>query len=465
MAVGGQRDEGRAMERRRQVRAWYMFDWANQPFNTLLLTFIFAPYFAAHVAADPVTGQQQWGWMLAFTGVTIAVLAPILGAVADAAGRWRPWLLLWSALYVAGSAALWFAVPGAETVWPILLAFAIGMIGLEFGIVFTNALLPGLGSREELGRISGTGWALGYAGGVVSLAMVLVFLAETDTGRTLVGLAPAFGLDPEMREGTRAVGPFSALWYVVFALPVFLFIPEHSRPRPAAGALRRGLGEIGATLRRLPRHRSLFAYLGASMFYRDALNGIYAFGGIYAAGVLGWSITQIGVFGIVAAVVGAMACWLGGRADSAYGPKPVIAAAILALIAVCLVIVTTDRTMLMGMPVAAGSTAPDIAFYLCGAAIGAAGGILQAASRTMLVRQANPARMTEGFGLYALSGKATAFLAPALVALTTQITESQRLGVMPLIGLFLIGLLLLAFVKADGETEASWSAEPSQPLR
>jgi UMF1 family MFS transporter len=449
-------------ERRRQVRAWYMFDWANQPYNTLLLTFIFAPYFAASVAPDPVTGQQMWGWMLAIAGACIAMMAPVLGALADSAGRWRPWLLLWSALYVAGSFALWWAVPGADPVWPILLAFAVGMIGLEFGIVFVNALLPGLGRREELGRISGTGWALGYAGGVVALAVTLVFLAETESGRTLAGLAPAFGLDPETREGTRAVGPFTALWYVVFALPLFLFLPEHARPRPAAGALRRGLRGMAATLRGLPRHRSLFAYLGASMFYRDALNGIYAFGGIYAAGVLGWSITQIGVFGIVAAVVGAVACWLGGRADSRFGPKPVIVAAILALIAVCAVIVTTDRTMLMGVPLAEGSAAPDIAFYLIGAVIGAAGGILQAASRTMLVRQANPARMTEGFGLYALSGKATAFLAPALVALATQATGSQRLGVAPLIGLFVIGLVLLLWVRAEGE-DTRWDSSDTPP--
>jgi UMF1 family MFS transporter len=444
----------------RRIRAWWLFDWANQPYNTLLLTFIFAPYFASAVAPDPVTGQKLWGWMLALTGISIALMAPVLGAIADSAGRWRPWLLLWSVLYIAGSLALWWAVPGAEPLWPILLAFAIGMIGLEFGIIFTNALLPGLGRREDLGRISGTGWAIGYAGGVVSLALMLLFLAETDTGRTLIGLAPAFGLDPEMREGTRAVGPFSALWYVVFALPLFLVIPEHRRPRPAAGAVRKGLAELVTTLRSLPRHPSLFAYLGSSMFYRDALNGIFAFGGIYAAGVLGWSIVQIGVFGITAAVVGAVACWLGGKADSAFGPKPVIVTGIFALVAVCLVVVTTDRSMVLGIPLAEGSSLPDIVFYACGAVIGAAGGTLQAASRTMMVRQANPARMTEAFGLYALSGKVTSFLAPGLVALATQITDSQRLGVAPLIGLFLIGLILLVFVKPDGERPETWAVSP-----
>jgi UMF1 family MFS transporter len=380
--------------------------------------------------------------------------------VADSAGRKRPWIVLWSAFYVVGSLALWWAVPGMDAVWIVLLAFGIGMIGLEFGIIFTNALLPSLGKREELGQISGTGWAFGYTGGVLSLAIMLLFLAENETGRTLIGWEPAFGLDPDAREGTRAVGPFSALWYLVFVIPFFLWVSEPPRAvvAPPAGVVREGLADMRRTLRGLPRHPSLLAYLGSSMFYRDALNGIYAFGGIYAAGVLGWTITLIGLFGITAAVTGAIFCLLGGRADRRFGPKPVIVTAILALIAVCLVVVTTDRSMVLLFPVAAGSNLPDITFFLCGGVIGAAGGVLQAASRTMMVRQANPARMTEAFGLYALSGKATAFLAPASVALATQVFDNQRLGVTPLIGLFLIGLLLLVWVKPDGERPEAWQA-------
>jgi len=444
----------------RRIWGWYFFDWANQPFNTLLLTFIFAPYFVSAVAPDPVTGQQWWGWMLTATGLTIAVLAPLLGAMADSAGRKRPWIVLWSAFYIAGSFALWWAVPDMDAVWIVLLAFGIGMIGLEFGIIFTNALLPSLGAREDLGRISGSGWAFGYVGGVVSLAIMLLFLVENETGRTLIGFAPALGLDPDAREGTRAVGPFSALWYLVFVIPFFLWVKEPAVPvAPREGVVRQGLSDMVRTLRGLPRHPSLLAYLGSSMFYRDALNGIYAFGGIYAAGVLGWSVTMIGIFGITAAVTGAIFCWLGGRADRAFGPKPVIITAIIALIGVCLVVVMTDRSMVLLFPVSQDSALPDIAFFLCGGFIGAAGGVLQASSRTMMVRQANPARMTEAFGLYALSGKATAFIAPAGVALATQIFDSQRLGVMPLIGLFLIGLVLLVWVKPDGERPEAW--EPS----
>ncbi|WP_296643317.1 MFS transporter [Roseinatronobacter sp.] len=440
---------------RKRIWGWWAFDWANQPYNTLLLTFIFAPYFASAVASDPVTGQALWGWMLAISGLLIAVAAPVMGAIADSSGNRRSWLLLWSALYALGAASLWFAVPNADpvTIALVLLAFAIGLVGLEFGIVFTNATLPDLGTREDLGQISGTGWALGYVGGLVSLVVMLLFLAENDQGVTLIGLSPLFGLDADAREGTRFVGPFTAIWYAIFVIPFFLWVPIKSASVRATGAVRRGLSELRDSLRALPGRRSLFAYLGASLLYRDALNGIYAFGGIYAAGVLGWSIVQIGVFGILAAAVGAVACWLAGKLDTRFGPKPVIIGCVVLLMAVCVIIVGTDRSMAVFLPVADGSSLPDITFYICGALIGAGGGSLQSASRTMMVRQADPARMTEGFGLYALSGKALAFLAPASVALVTTLTDSQRLGVTPLIVLFMAGLVLLILVDPEGEPE------------
>ncbi|MGL4413205.1 MFS transporter [Roseinatronobacter monicus] len=449
---------------RKRIWGWWMFDWANQPYNILLLTFIFAPYFTSSVAPDPVSGQAMWGWMLAISGVLTAIFAPVLGAIADCSGSKKRWILLWSAMYVAGSSMLWWAVPDADQsrLIMILVAFAIGMVGLEYGIVFTNSLLPTLGKREDWGKISGTGWALGYIGGLISLFVMLLLLAENDRGVTLLGNAPILGLDPEAREGTRAVGPFAALWYMVFVIPFFLWVKEPPHRKAAAGAVQRGLTELKDSLRALPSRRSLFAYLGSSMVYRDALNGIYAFGGIYAAGVLQWSIVQIGVFGILAAAVGAVACVIAGRLDSRFGPKPVIVGAILLLIVVCTIIVGTDRTMVLFRPVVAGSSLPDIVFYICGALIGAGGGSLQAASRTMMVRQADPDRMTEGFGLYALSGKVISFIAPALIAVATTVTGSQRLGVTPLIVLFVIGLILLLWVKAEGEPEFQ-CVSPSSP--
>jgi UMF1 family MFS transporter len=320
-------------------------------------------------------------------------------------------------------------------------------------------MLPDLGSRDEIGRISGNGWAFGYVGGLVALIIMLVFFAENPAGVTLVGLSPLFGLDAAAREGTRFVGPLTAIWYVVFMIPFFLFVRDPRPKRASATAIRLALSDLRTTLRTLPQSKSLLAYLASSMFYRDALNGIYTFGGIYAAGVLGWSVVDTGIFGILAIITGAVFAWLGGRLDMARGPKPVIALCIVVLALVALAIVFVSRNSVFGIAVSETSRLPDIAFYVCGAFIGAAGGALQSASRTMMVRQANPARMTEAFGLYALAGKATSFIAPLSIAAMTWATGSQQLGVTPLIFLFLIGLVLLFWVKPDGDRAAPWTDE------
>ncbi|MBM9596152.1 MFS transporter [Roseitranquillus sediminis] len=444
---------------RRRIWGWMMFDWASQPYATLLLTFIFAPYFAT-VVGDPVRAQTLWGAMLGVVGICIALLAPVLGAVADSSGRRTPWIVTFSVIYTVAAFALWWAVPASENVIWILVVFGAGLWGMEFATVFTNAMLPDLGAREEIGRISGTGMAWGYAGGVLSLIFVLLLLAENDGGTTLLGGPPILGLDPAEREGTRAVGPFTALWYLVFMIPFFLWVREAPGRRVRPRVLQ-GLADLGRTLRRLPSNPSLGAYLASSMFYRDALTGMYTFGGIYATGVLGWSVIDTGIFGILAATSAGVFCWIGGRADSTFGPKPVIIAGIVVLIVTGIVAIATSRGSVFGIAVPAESALPDITFYFVGMAIGAAGGIVQAASRTMLVRQADVTRMTEAFGLYALAGKATSFLAPASIAIVTDATGSQRAGIAPLILLFLIGLVLLLWVKPDGKRAVTWSAAPS----
>ena len=448
-----------------------MFDWASQPYNTLLLTFIFGPFFAEIVidrliadgmAEDAARAQAQayWGYGLTTAGILIAVLAPILGAIADSTGRRMPWVWVFSVLYVIGAAGLWTANPDGFSIFWVLVFFGIGLVGMELATIFTNAMLPSLGEHEELGAISGSGWAWGYVGGVLALIVMLLFLAENGSGVTFIGIEPILGLDPAAREGTRSVGPLTAIWYAVFMIPFFLWVrePRHSVVRGAN--FLQGMRDLGTTLKSLPSRVSLTAYLGSSMLYRDALNGIYTFGGIYALGVLGWSVVDIGVFGIMAAITGAIFAWIGGRADRALGPKPVILVCICTLALVACAIILISRESVLGIAVEPESSLPDIAFYICGAVIGAAGGALQASSRTMMVRQANAERMTEAFGLYALAGKATTFLAPAAIAITTDITGSQRLGVTPLIALFLLGLILLIWVKPDGDRADQWSDTP-----
>lgn len=449
--------------KRKRIWGWYFFDWASQPYNTLLLTFIFGPYFTSTVTANLISegiateaaraqAQAYWGWGLAAAGICIAVLAPVLGAIADNSGRKLPWIWVFSIMYFVGSGALWWTAPQDFSVLWTLFFFGMGLIGMEFATIFTNSYLPELDDDpNELGRISGSGWAFGYVGGLVALVIMLLLFQATANGTTLIGLKPLFGLDTATKADTRVVGPLAAIWFAVFMIPLFLFIRDTRVIGAKPLLIGESMRDLGRTLKGLPNHPSLMAYLGSSMFYRDALNGLYTFGGVYAVGVLGWSTTEIGIFGIVAIISGAVFCWISGRVDRRFGPMPVIVVCVIALAFVSLLVVSITPETILFIPIAAGSPMPDVTFFIAGAVIGAAGGALQASSRTMMTRQANPDRMTEAFGLYALSGKATSFLAPALIALTSQITGSQRLGVSPLVGLFIIGLILLIWVKPKGD--------------
>jgi UMF1 family MFS transporter len=427
--------------------SWFLYDWAAQPYNTLLLTFIFGPYFTSTVVGDSVAGQAQWGFMTGTVGLSLAFLAPVLGAFADSTGPRKPWVFGFSMMYFVGSFALWWAVPNMPSTLWILIIFGIGFLGMELGQVFINAIMPDVSNEDDVGLISGLGFAFGYFGGVIALIVMLLFLAENDSGKTLLGNAPLFGLDPITREGTRSVGPLSAIWYLIFVIPFFLWVPDRKRKDRVQGAVGKSLREIKDMIATLPENVSLAAFLGSSMFYRDALNGMYFFGGIYAAGVLGWDIVSIGIFGIIAATAAGIFCIFGGFADRAFGPKPVIVWCVIALLLVCITVVGLSRESFMGMPLAEGSTLPDRVFMFCGATIGAAGGILQAASRTMVVYQADEDDLTKAFGLYALAGRATAFLAPFAIGIVTTISGSQRIGISPVIILFLIGLCLLFWVK------------------
>ena len=437
---------------RRRIWGWFFFDWASQPYNTLLITFIFAPY-VKELIGDGAQAQTVWATGIAVAGILIALGAPVLGALADHSGARMQWIKVFSGMYVIGAFGIWWATPNDLNLVLVLMFFVVGMVGMEFATIFTNSMLPDLGDKSEIGRISGSGWAFGYVGGLAALLVMLLFFAESaSTGKTLLGLDPAFGFDASRREGTRFVGPLTGFWYIVFMVPFFLWVKEPARKRGGALAVGQALKTVLRTIRHLPQTPSMFAYLASSMFYRDALNGMYFFGGIYAAGVLGWDVVQVGIFGILALISGAFFAWAGGHADDRFGPKLVIVFAILALLLVAVSIVFISRTRVYGVDLDPSSILPDLLFYLCGAVIGAAGGVIQSASRTMMVRQARPGHMAESFGLYGLAGKATAFIAPTLIGVVTATTGSQQIGVSPLIGLFLIGLVLLVWVKPQGDS-------------
>jgi MFS transporter, UMF1 family len=440
---------------RAAVVSWIFFDWAAQPYFTLITTFVFAPYFATHVASDPASGQALWGFATAAAGLTIALMSPVLGAIADASGRRKPWIAAFGALLVIGSCLMWFGKPGdVSVIPPLLLAYGIATIGVEFATVFNNAMMPSLVPPDKIGRLSGTGWATGYVGGILSLVLVLGFLAASpETGRTLFGFAPLFGLDPVTHQGDRITGPLTGIWFIIFVLPMFLLTPDYPAKRRGSEALREGLTGLRQSLGELSQRKSLAAFLLANMIYTDGLVSLFAFGGIYAAGTFEWNTIQIGTFGILLAIAGTFGAGLGGKLDDKLGPKRVITGSMLILLSSIVAILFVDNDQILFVKVAAPapggalfSGAAERAYLVLGCLIGAAGGPLQAASRTLLIRLAPQDRIAQYFGLFALTGKVTSFVGPLLIGLITAVTESQKTGMAVLVVFFVAGLALLARV-------------------
>jgi UMF1 family MFS transporter len=443
---------------RAAVVSWIFFDWAAQPYFTLITTFVFSPYFVTHVAANPASGQAMWGFATAAAGLVIALLSPVLGAIADASGRRKPWIAGFGALLVIGSSLMWFGKPGDPSVIPaLLLAYGIATVGIEFATVFNNAMMPSLVPPDKIGRLSGTGWATGYVGGILTLVLVLGFLAANPaTGRTLFGFMPLFGLDPVTHQGDRITGPFTAIWFIIFVTPLFLLTPDYPPKLRVREALRAGLTELKGTLAELPKRKSMAAFLLANMIYTDGLVSLFAFGGIYAAGTFGWHTIQIGTFGILLAIAGAFGAWLGGKLDDTLGPKRVIAGSTVILLSSIIAILLVDKDSIffvkVAPPVPGGplfSGAAERAYLVLGCLIGMAGGPLQAASRSLLVRMAPKDRVAQYFGLFALTGKVTSFIGPLLIGVITAYTESQKAGMAVLVLFFVAGLALLSRVKEE----------------
>lgn len=437
--------------------SWMMFDWAVQPYYTLILTFLFAPYFANTVVGDGARGQALWGYGAAVAGVLVAFGSPFLGAFADGRGQRKPWIAVFSVILVCAMSALWVATPAApmSTIYLVLFAFVCATACAEFTAVFTNAIMPGLAPAHELGRLSGAGWACGYVGGLVSLVIIAgLVVSNPETGKTLLGLEPLIDLDTTSRQGDRLVGPFSALWFVVFMIPFFLFVPDVHQPRPDNG--KSATAELWETLRSLPGHRDILIFLAARMIYTDGLTAIFTFGGIYGAAVFGWGALELGIFGIVLTLVGAIGAVIGGMLDDRFSAKAVIIGALFLLLTAALGILSVDKTHVLYVveviPKVAGSapfsSTGEQVFLAFAVLVGVVSAPVQASSRSLLARLAPKDKITQFFGLFAFSGKVTAFLAPLLVATITEVTDSQRLG-MSAITLFIIaGMVLMLPVRS-----------------
>jgi MFS transporter, UMF1 family len=441
----------------RALAGWVLFEWATQPFYTLIVTFLFAPYFANVVVGNHAEGQALWGYASAVAGILVAVGSPILGAVADVRGSRKPWIGGFVLILAAAMTAMWWATPGLKGLglYALLATCILATIAAEFCSVFFNAMMPTLVPREQLGKLSGTGFAVGYLGGLIALA-IMAGLIATDplTGKTLFGLSPILNLDAASRQGDRLVGPFSALWLLLFCLPLFLFTPDAVRSTNG-GTVGQGIRSFWQTVRQLPAHPEILRFLAARMLFSDGLSAIFVFGGIYGSGLFSWGLREQGLFAIIVVIAGAAGAFLGGFLDDRIGSKAVICGALVVVIAGAVGILSVDKAgILFGWPVApkAAGSAPfsstgELVFLAFAIGIGIVAAPIGASCRSLIARLAPPDKMTQFFGLFAFSGKVTAFAAPLAVALLTNITGSQRFGMAAIVLFLVVGLVLMLGVR------------------
>ncbi|MCC7045647.1 MAG: MFS transporter [Alphaproteobacteria bacterium] len=409
----------------RALVAWAFYDWANSAVATVITSFVFSTYFTRAVAVTPELGTAQWSHAQSASALAIAVLAPILGAVADRGGRRKPWLAAFTLTSIVATALMWYVRPSPDYAILALVLVAIGTLGFEFGTVFYNAMLPDLAPRAKLGRWSGWGWALGYVGGLGALVVCLVGFVQTDR--------PWFGVGTAEAANIRATTVVVAAWFAVFALPLFLFTPDTpSRGTTMARAVREGLAMLAHTLRQLRRRPVIARFLLAQMLYADGLATLFAFGGIYAAGTFGMSFAEVIQFGIVLNVTAGLGAAAFAPLDDRFGAKRTIVLSLIGLI-LCgtVVLLVRDKAM----------------FWIAGSALGLFVGPAQAASRSMMARLAPAGERAEMFGLLALSGKATAFLGPALLGWATLAFSSQRAGMATILLFWIAGLAMVMRVK------------------
>ncbi|MDJ0684239.1 MAG: MFS transporter [Alphaproteobacteria bacterium] len=409
---------------KKAVWAWCLYDWANSAVPTVIGTFVFATYFTKAIAPDEVTGTGLWGNAMALAGLGVAVLAPVLGAIADGAGRRKPWIAFFTAACCVATAMLWFAAPSEEWIYWALIFTILSTWGFEFGTVFYNAMLADVAPRSHYGRVSGWGWGLGYAGGLASLVVCLIGFVQTET--------PWFGVSTENAENIRAVTLVVAVWFAVFSLPLLILAPDRPRGLSLGPAVRQGLATLVETIRQLKRYRLIARFLLARMIYADGIATLFAFGGIYAAGTFGMSFAEVIQFAIAMNVGSALGAAAFAFLDDRIGGKPVITLSLIALITFGSILLLIDSVTL---------------FWIFGLGLSVFVGPVQAASRAMMARLAPPEKESEFFGLYALSGKATAFLGPLILGWVTVAFDSQRAGMATVVVFLLIGLALLAPLK------------------
>lgn len=420
-------------------RAWLLFDWAGQPFFTLIATFVFPPFFVTQLVGDPIEGQAVWGVTTAIAALLTAIAAPIIGHLCDRTGRIKTYFFAACLAGAIGVSLIWLCAPeNQNALYFGMAATIIGTMGFEIATSTNNAMLKRIATPDEAVRWAWAGWAWGGASGTLTLLFFVACILPTESGRSLLGFGPIFRFLAEPTSAVRFTGPFSALWLLFFIVPLWFVYSD----RQSKMQVERETQKAGETTKK----RNSFTFLIANMLLSDALVALFVFGGIYAAVVFHWGAAKLGVLGLMLTFSGfcgpLLGLWLHRIAETKR--SAIIACGTIVLAGLFILTLTPD--FILGWPatiVVPGLTTAELAFAIASFIIGLTSSFLQSALRVMFLEHVTENQSGKQFGWFALSGKSTSFVGPLLVAATITQFESTKAGMLVVLLMFFAGMIVL----------------------
>ena len=397
-------------KQKKQIISWSLYDFANQPYTTLIITFIYSTFFVNYIAADEQQGTFLWANAISITAITVAFMSPILGAFADNTGYRKSFLVFFTFICCLFTSLLYF--PDKGDVFLALTFVVISNISFEMGTVFCNSYLNDLSSNKNIGKISGNAWGLGFVGGL--LALLVSFLL----------------FDVNNSSEVKQVNIFVAAWFLIFSLPTFFFLKDSKRQKINKKNISSSFSSILQTFKEISKYKIIVRFLIARLFYNDGLITIFALGGIYAIGTLNFTMQEVLILGIVLNVFAALGSFVFGLIEDRIGVRKVINLSLVILVISTFLAFISPWTIY-----------PKIFFWTSGVLLGTMVGPNQSCSRSYMAQIIPEDKKNEFFGFYAFTGKATSFLGPLMFGFLTKI-YSQQIGLLSVLVFFIIGLII-----------------------
>ena len=397
-------------KQKKQIISWSLYDFANQPYTTLIITFIYSAFFVNYIAGDEQQGTFLWANAISITAITVAFISPVLGAIADNTGYRKSFLVFFTLICCLFTSLLYF--PDKGDVFLALTFVVISNISFEMGTVFCNSYLNDLSSKKNIGKISGNAWGLGFVGGL--LALLVSFLL----------------FDVNNSSEVKQVNLFVAAWFLIFSLPTFFFLKDSKRQKINKKNISSSFSSILQTFKEISKYKIIVRFLIARLFYNDGLITIFALGGIFAIGTLNFSMQEVLILGIVLNVFAALGSFVFGLIEDRIGVRKVINLSLVILVISTFLAFISPWTIY-----------PKLFFWISGVLLGTMVGPNQSCSRSYMAQIIPEDKKNEFFGFYAFTGKATSFLGPLMFGFLTKI-YSQQIGLLSVLVFFIIGLII-----------------------